>query len=276
VRNIFSSIQHRLDFQYRFLYYRQPISTQNPNLSNNQKYVSGNELSVSLGGPLDYPWSYLANLGGVFYDNGVDGTVLGRLALGYGTEDFSAIFGFRRREAVIEHYDLSALLDGVRTNDFYGQAIYVTPREKVWERWQLEGYGETGWFDDGNYRSRVIGTMLNRLIETEDDALKVGLRGMYLNYEKDSPNYFSPSHYWGVGVTGRYDHRFNDLTDAGISGTALWIEQVQEFDLAVGGYLDRQITDAARASLRLDYGESTFPDGDIRSFSGRAELQVLF
>lgn len=276
VRNIFSSIEHRIDAQYRFLYYRQPISTQNPGLSNQQKYVSGNEVSVSVGGPLRRPWSYLATLGGVFYDNGVSGTVLGRIGAGYAGDDLSAIIAFRRREAVVEHYNLSALLDEVRTNDFSGQVIYVTPREKVWERWQLEGFGETGWFDDGNYRTRLIGTILNRTLESEENAVKVGVRGMYLDYKEDSPNYFSPSNYWGVGLTGRFDHEFNDSTDGGISGTALWIEQVNEFDLAVGGYLDRQITDASRASLRLDYGESTFPDGDIRSFSGRAEVQILF
>ncbi len=275
VRNIFSAIEHRVDAQYRFLYYRQPLSTQNQALENNRKYVSGNELSATFSGPLRRPWSYLAQLGGVFYDH-VDGTLLGRLAIGYGGKDLSAIFGFRRREAVIEHYDLSALLDEVRTNDLFAQAIYITPREKVWERWQLEGYGEGGLFDDGNQRVRLIGTILNRTLESEENALKLGVRGLYLNYWEDSPNYFSPSNYWGVGVTGRYDHQFDEMTDGGLTGTALWIEQVNEFDLAVGGYLDRQITDSSRASVRLDYGESTFPDGDIRSFSGRAEVQILF
>ncbi len=275
IRNIFSAIEHRIDAQYRFLYYRQPVSTQNPNLSNNREKVVGNELNATVSGPITSSWSYLVNLGGVLYDH-VEGTVLGRLGLGYSTDDLSAAFGFRRREAVVEHYDLSALLAGVRTNDFFAQAIYVTPREDVWERWQLEGYGETGWFDDGNYRSRVRGTMLNRMLESDENSLKLGVTGLYLDYSEDSPNYFSPSHYWGVGVTGRYDHEFNESTDGGLTGTALWIEQVREFDLAVGGYLDHQITDSARASLRLDYGESTFPDGDIRSFSGRAEVQILF
>ncbi len=275
IRNIFSAIEHRIDAQYRFLYYRQPVSTQNPNLSNNREKVVGNELNATVSGPITSSWSYLVNLGGVLYDH-VEGTVLGRLGLGYSTDDLSAAFGFRRREAVVEHYDLSALLAGVRTNDFFAQAIYVTPREDVWERWQLEGYGETGWFDDGNYRSRVRGTMLNRILESDENSLKLGVTGLYLDYSEDSPNYFSPSHYWGVGVTGRYDHEFNESTDGGLTGTALWIEQVREFDLAVGGYLDHQITDSARASLRLDYGESTFPDGDIRSFSGRAEVQILF
>ncbi len=276
IRNIFSGIEHRIDAQYRFLYYSQPIATQNPALGDRRRSdVVGNEINVSIGGPLKRPWSYLASLGGVFYDH-VDGTVLGRIGLGYAGERLSAVFGFRRREAVFEHYNLSALLDEVRSNDFFGQAIYQTVGDNALERWQFEGFGETGWFSDGNYRSRVIGTILNRLIEDEENSLKLGFRGLYLDYSEESANYFSPSDYYGLGVTGRYDHRFNESTNAGAAGTVLWIEQVSEFDIAVGGYLDHQISDASRASLRLDYGQSTFTQGDIRSFSGRAEIQILF
>lgn|GEM_PF-3543054 len=228
-----------------------------------------------MGGPLRKPWSYLADLGGVFYDK-VNNTIIGRLGLGYAGDQLSAVFGFRRREAVFEHYDLSALIAEVRTNDFFGQAIYRTEGDNFWERWQFEGYGETGWFSDGNYRNRVIASILNRVIDSPENSLKIGLRGLYLNYEEESANYFSPSNYYGGGVTGRFDHRFNDSTDAGFLATVLWIEQVNEYDIAVGGYLDHQISDSTRGSLRLDYGESTFPQGDIRSFSGRAELQILF
>jgi predicted TPR repeat methyltransferase len=276
VRNIFSAVEHRIDAQYRFLYYRQPVETQNPGLgSERTKDVTGNELNVSVGGPLRKPWSYIATLGGVFYDE-VGSTAIGRLGLGYAGERLSGLFGIRRREAVFEHYDLSALIDEVRTNDLFGRVIYQTKGDDALERWQFEGYGETGYFSDSNYRSRVIASVLNRTIESEKQALKLGLRGLYLDYSKDSPNYFSPSDYYGGGVTGRYDYRLTESTDGGLTGTALWIEQVDEFDIAVGGYLDHQINDSSRASLRLDYGESTFPDGDIRSFSGRAEIQILF
>ncbi|MGE9289429.1 MAG: tetratricopeptide repeat protein, partial [Puniceicoccales bacterium] len=191
LRNIFSGIQHRLNLQVQALYYSQPISTQNPDLSNNTTDVAGTEVMLTLGGPLGGPWSYLISLGGDFYDE-VDWTPVGRLAVGYGGDQFTAIFGFRREEAVTDHYNLSALLDEVRMNDFYGQAIYQTVGDDFWERWQVEGYGETGWFSDDNYRSRVVGNVMNRTYESAENALKLGVRGLYTNYKFESANYFSP------------------------------------------------------------------------------------
>ncbi len=77
-------------------------------------------------------------------------------------------------------------IDEVRSNDFFGQAVYRTPGDDAPRRWQFEGSGETGWFSDGNYRSRAIGTVLNRTIEDGTNALKLGFRGLYLDYSEDS------------------------------------------------------------------------------------------
>ncbi|MBC2600544.1 tetratricopeptide repeat protein [Puniceicoccus vermicola] len=275
LRNVFSGIQHRVDLEVDALYYNQPVSTQNPELSNNTNSVAGTDVMVSVSGPIERPWSYLLSLGANFY-NKVDWTPVGQLALGYAGDQVNAVFGFRRKEAVDDHYNLSALLDEVRMNDFFGQVIYQTIGDEVWERWQVEGYGETGWFSDDNYRSRGLLTLMNRTYESAEDSLKLGVRGLYTNYRFQSLNYFSPSDYYGIGLTGRLDHHFNEDTDGGVSASAIWIEQVEEFDIAVGGYLYHQISDSARGSLRLDYGQSTFQQGDIRSISGRAEVEILF
>ncbi len=275
LRNIFSAIQHRVDIEVEALYYHQPVSTQNPELSHNTSDVAGTGFLISLNGPIDPPWSYLVSLGGNFY-NEVDSTPVGRVGLGYAGDSLTALVGFRREEAVTDHYNLSSLLDEVRMNDFYGQAIYQIEGDSFWKRYQLEGYGETGWFSDGNYRSRAILTVFNRTYDSATRSLKLGVRGLYTNYKKSSLNYFSPSDYYGLGLAGRFDQEFTDRTDGGVAASVLWIEQVEEFDIAVGGYLYHQITDSARGSLRLDYGQSTFEQGDIRSISGRAEVEILF
>ncbi len=273
-KHFFNVGRNRLDLAYRYLYYSQKRRHILPRYHYISKDVEGHQLIGSLLGPLSERWGYLGELSMAFYDH-VDSTWQGKLLLNYKRDDhFWMQFGVRKQEAVIEHYNLNALLADVQSYDFLVETRYYLPSKDWYSRWGVHAALDAGYLSDSNSRLRLQAKITNLAIEKKDFLVQYGIGGRVQAYEKQSINYFSPGIYTGVGPVVSLDHRVNEQTNWGIAGAAYYLLEDSEWDFAVGGYFNNRISSSVGLGLRLDYGQTTYSRQRIQTFSGVISVMV--
>jgi tetratricopeptide (TPR) repeat protein len=273
-KHFFNVGRNRLDLAYRYLYYSQKRRHILPKYHNISKDVEGYQLIGSLLGPISDQWGYAGELSLVFYDQ-VDTTWQGKLLLNYRQEDYFWLqFGIRKQEAVIEHYNLNALLADVQSYDFLAESRYYFKSEDWYRRWGVHAALEAGYLSDSNSRVRLHAKLTNLAIEDDGYVFQYGIGGRVQAYEKRSVNYFSPGIYTGVGPVLSLDRRVGEKTSWGVIGAAYYLLEDSEWDFSVGGYFNRRISSSVGMGLRLDYGQTTYSTQKIRTFSGVISVMV--